>query len=40
MRDNLALFNHSAAQVFGISVDTVFALKKFKESENLNSLVE
>ncbi len=36
MRDNMSSFNHSGAQVFGISVDTVFTLKKFKESENLN----
>ncbi len=36
LRDNIALYNNSNAQVFGISVDSVFTLGKFKEEQKLN----
>ena len=36
MRDNLAEYNGMNATVFGISVDSLFSLKKFKEEQNLN----
>ena len=36
MRDNLAVFNQLEAQVYGISVDSLFSLNKFKEEQNLN----
>jgi glutaredoxin-dependent peroxiredoxin len=35
-RDNIALYNQANAQVFGISVDSVFTLAKFKEEQRLN----
>lgn len=35
-RDNIALYNGANAQVFGISVDSVFTLGKFKEEQQLN----
>ena len=35
-RDNIALYNQANAQVFGISVDSVFTLAKFKEEQHLN----
>jgi peroxiredoxin len=35
-RDNIALYNSANAQVFGISVDSVFTLAKFKEEQHLN----
>jgi glutaredoxin-dependent peroxiredoxin len=35
-RDNIALYNEANAQVFGISVDSVFTLGKFKEEQHLN----
>ena len=35
-RDNIALYNQANAQVFGISVDSVFTLAKYKEDQNLN----
>lgn len=35
-RDNIALYNQANAQVFGISVDSVFTLAKFKEEQQLN----
>jgi peroxiredoxin len=31
VRDNIALYNKANAKVFGISVDSVFTLGKFKE---------
>ena len=34
--DNIALYNQSNAQVFGISVDSIFTLAKFKEDQHLN----
>lgn len=36
VRDNIALYNNSDATVFGISVDSAFTLKKFKEEQGLN----
>ncbi|HXB08563.1 MAG TPA: peroxiredoxin [Puia sp.] len=36
MRDNLAFYNQANAQVFGISVDSVFTLSRYKEDQKLN----
>jgi peroxiredoxin len=36
IRDNIAMYNSSNAQVFGISVDSPFTLAKFKEEQHLN----
>ena len=36
VRDNIALYNQANATVFGISVDSVFTLGKFKEEQQLN----
>lgn len=36
VRDNLAFYNNANAQVYGISVDSLFANGKFKEEQNLN----
>lgn len=36
VRDNIALYNQAHAKVFGISVDSVFTLGKFKEEQQLN----
>jgi len=36
VRDNIAIYNNANAQVFGISVDSTFALAKYKEEQNLN----
>ncbi|MBC7628304.1 redoxin domain-containing protein [Ferruginibacter sp.] len=36
LRDNIAIYNNANAQVFGISVDSVFTLAKFKEEQHLN----
>ena len=35
-RDSISLYNDANAQVFGISVDSVFTLAKFKEEQKLN----
>jgi len=35
-RDNIAVYNQANAQVFGISVDSVFTLAKYKEDQQLN----
>ncbi|HEY4061573.1 MAG TPA: redoxin domain-containing protein [Puia sp.] len=35
-RDNIALYNKANAQVFGISVDSIFTLAKYKEEQQLN----
>src|ERR1700722_2178628 len=35
-RDNIALYNQANAEVFGISVDSVFTLAKYKEEQHLN----
>lgn len=36
LRDNISVYNDANAQVFGISVDSVFTLSKFKEEQKLN----
>lgn len=36
VRDNISLYNNSNAVVFGISIDSLFTLAKFKEEQNLN----
>lgn len=36
VRDNIADFNNANAKVFGISVDSLFTLGKFKEEQHLN----
>ncbi len=36
MRDNIAYYNNVDAVIFGISVDSLFSLKKFKEEQSLN----
>lgn len=35
-RDNITLYNQANAQVFAISVDSIFTLGKYKEEQNLN----
>jgi glutaredoxin-dependent peroxiredoxin len=36
VRDNIALYNNTNATVYGISVDSVFTLAKYKEDQKLN----
>jgi len=36
VRDNIALYNNTSAEVLGISVDSPFTLAKFKEEQGLN----
>jgi len=36
VRDNIAMYNNVNAQVLGISVDSVFTLKRYKEDQSLN----
>ncbi len=36
VRDNISLYNEANAVVFGISIDSLFTLKKYKESMGLN----
>jgi glutaredoxin-dependent peroxiredoxin len=36
VRDNLKYYENVNAKVFGISVDSLFTLNKFKEEQNLN----
>jgi peroxiredoxin len=36
VRDNIALYNNADAKVFGISVDALHSLAKFKEDQHLN----
>lgn len=36
VRDNIAIYNGLNAEVFGISVDSIYSLRKFKEEQNLN----
>ena len=36
LRDNIAAYNDANAQVFGISVDSVFTLAKFKADQQFN----
>jgi glutaredoxin-dependent peroxiredoxin len=35
-RDNIAAFNNLDATVYGISVDSLFSLQRFKEDQHLN----
>ena len=36
VRDNISQYNNSNAEVIGISVDSVYALAKYKEEQHLN----
>lgn len=36
VRDNISFYNNANAQVLGISVDSLYSLKKFKEEQALN----
>ncbi|GAB2668638.1 peroxiredoxin [Flavihumibacter cheonanensis] len=36
VRDSISQYNNTNAQVYGISVDSVFTLAKFKEEQQLN----
>jgi glutaredoxin-dependent peroxiredoxin len=36
VRDNIALYNNANAQVLGISVDSLFTLKRYREEQGLN----
>jgi peroxiredoxin len=36
VRDNIAVYNNSNAVVFGISVDSLYTLAKYKEEQRLN----
>ena len=36
IRDNIAIYNDTNAQVLGISVDSLFVLNKYKQEQNLN----
>lgn len=36
VRDNLSFYNNMNVEVFGISVDALFSLGKFKEEQHLN----
>lgn len=36
IRDNISQYNNADAKVFGISVDSVFTLQKFKEEQHFN----
>lgn len=36
VRDDIARYSNANAEVFGISVDSVFSLKKYKEEQNYN----
>lgn len=36
IRDNIASYNNTNAKVFGISVDSVFTLQKFREEQQYN----
>ncbi|MEO6733711.1 MAG: redoxin domain-containing protein [Ferruginibacter sp.] len=35
VRDNISAYNTANAQVFGVSVDSLYVLKKFKEDQSL-----
>src|SRR5580658_4840168 len=35
-RDNIALYDQANAQVFGISVDSIFTLARYKDDQQLN----
>lgn len=36
VRDDIARYSNAKAEVFGLSVDSVFTLKKFKEDQHFN----
>ncbi|MBP6024142.1 redoxin domain-containing protein [Ferruginibacter sp.] len=36
IRDDISRYNNTRAEVFGISVDSVFTLRKFKEDQHYN----
>ncbi len=36
VRDNITFYNNTNAQVYGLSVDSLFALGKFQEEQQLN----
>ncbi len=36
IRDNITTYNNANAQVFGVSIDSLFTLGKFKAEQNLN----
>jgi len=36
VRDNIAVYNNTNAEVFGVSVDSLFVLDKFRTEQNLN----
>jgi len=36
VRDNIGLYNNANAVVFGISIDSAYTLKKYKEEQQLN----
>jgi len=36
VRDNIGLYNDADAKVFGISVDMIYSLSKYKEEQGLN----
>jgi glutaredoxin-dependent peroxiredoxin len=36
VRDNISFYNNSNAVVFGISVDSLYSLRKYKEEQGLN----
>ena len=36
VRDNISLYNNTNAVVFGVSVDSLFSLGKFRAEQNLN----
>jgi len=36
VRDNISLYNNANAKVFGISVDSLFTLNKYRSEQNLN----
>jgi glutaredoxin-dependent peroxiredoxin len=36
VRDNIAFYNNANAQVYGISVDSLYAQKKFREEQGIN----
>src|SRR6478736_5435708 len=36
VRDNIAVYNNANAKVFGISVDMLYSLSKYKEEQKLN----
>lgn len=36
VRDNISFYNNTNAEVFGISVDSLYTLKKYKEEQHFN----